>query len=153
MRERGAKVIVLGDDAQLQSTPTGGWFRGLLARLPFAEHSQSQEHRRENPPQDMYDITPKAESGWWVGQQTDGRAGVDHASWRVTSLTRPGWEAGTGAVMVGGAAAGVAGAALEAAGEGRTQLEKEGGDDEARMRDVPRYFPRSFAITEPTSGD
>jgi ATP-dependent exoDNAse (exonuclease V) alpha subunit len=41
-RRVGAKVIVLGDDAQLQSIATGGWYRGLLARLPFSELTQNR---------------------------------------------------------------------------------------------------------------
>jgi conjugative relaxase-like TrwC/TraI family protein len=46
-RRVGAKMIVLGDNRQLQSIPTGGWFRGLLARLAFAELTENRRQLDE----------------------------------------------------------------------------------------------------------
>ncbi len=46
-RAVGATVIVLGDDQQLQSIPTGGRFRGLLTRLPFVELTENRRQLDE----------------------------------------------------------------------------------------------------------
>jgi conjugative relaxase-like TrwC/TraI family protein len=84
-RQQGAKVIAIGDDAQLQAVGAGGWFRYLAEheRVPVLELSEVHRQRDDVERMRLNQVHRGDVAGWvrWAGQhdRIDVRATVQDA--------------------------------------------------------------------------